>query len=116
MPRSCPLSESPDSNELRPPRNPHSGRGNQFRIGYFRRNFDSLPPLLFLWPGIERHPVLIAQMASHILKVRGKAYRVAGEADGIPFAAGLVGQTREINLSPIVLPVAMAEVPHARVI
>src|ERR1700730_18216261 len=97
-------------------RNVHSGRGNQLRIRYFRRNLDPLPAILFLRLGVKRHPVVIAQMVYQIVEIRGEAYCVAREADGIALAAGFLSQTREINLSPIVLPVAMAEMPHARVI
>src|SRR5580692_1995048 len=58
-------------------------RGNQFRIGYFCRNLDSLPATLFLGLGEERQPILMVQVATHILEEGFEAYRGAGEADVI---------------------------------
>src|SRR5271155_4055922 len=94
--------------------NVHFVRGNQFRIGYFGRNLDSLPAALFLRLGEEGQPILMVQVESYILQVRVKAYRAASDAEVIRFAAGFFRQTREIYLPPIVLPVAVPEVPRSR--
>src|ERR1700722_648185 len=99
---------------LRYSRNPYSVPGNQLRVGDFGGNFDALPPALFLRFGVESQQMLMVESVLHIFEVRVKPYRTAGKADVIRFAAGFVSKTREINLSPIILPVAVSDVARTR--
>src|SRR5579871_6999866 len=92
-------------------RDPDSSCRNQVHVLHFCAK-PNLCPSCFLWRlGEKLQQILVTKAAIQAFQVGRERYRCSGESDVIRLTAGFVRKLREINLAPIILPIAVPEVP-----
>src|SRR5579859_949866 len=104
--------ESPASSPLG--RNVDSAGGNQVDPLHFTAQSNRYESRFLGRLGNKSQPVLMLQAMRELVQIRRKRHRRAGEPDVIRFASCLVGQLRQVHLTPVVLPVTVSEVTNSR--
>src|SRR5579872_7530073 len=92
-------------------RHPHPARRYQIYLGDFGPDPDLYPSRFLRRFGEKFQKILVLQAPVQLLQIWSKRHWCARKAYVIGFPTGLFSELREVELSPVVLPIAVLEVP-----